>query len=173
MQSKFAYTHPESVHAQKNCKNMCKIHVVYRFICFWGQEFQKCNQNFHTLAQGLCTCKTIAKMCAKYMLYIDLYDVFWGQEFQKCNQNFYKLAQGPCTCKKNLQKCVQYTCCISIYMFLGSSISKMQPKLSYTCPGPMHMQKKIAKMCAKFMLYIDLYVLEPRISKMQPKILLN
>ena len=79
-------------------------------------------------------------------------------------------------CTKKLQNCVQNTCCVSIYMFLGS-ISKMQPKLSYTCPGPMHMQKKILKcvqntccvspmhmqkknlkMCAKYMLCIDLYV---------------
>jgi len=42
-------------------------------------------------------------------------------------------------------------------MILGPRISKMQPKLLYTCPGPVDMQK-IAKMCAKYMLYINLYV---------------
>ena len=86
MQSKFAYTYPETVHAQKNGKNVCKIHVVYRFTCFWGQAFQKCNQNFHTLAQGPCTCKKIAKMCAKYMLYIDL-NVFEAKNFKNATKN--------------------------------------------------------------------------------------
>ena len=66
-----------------NCKNMCKIHVVYRFICFWGQEFQKCNQNFHTLAQGPCTCKNVCKIHVVYR-----FICFWIQEFQNCNQKF-------------------------------------------------------------------------------------
>jgi len=127
MQSKFAYTHPGPVHAQKNCKNVCKIHVVYRFICFWGQEFQKCNQNFHTHAQGLCTCKKIAKMCAKYMLYIDLY-VFRAKNFKNATKTFIHLPRAHAHAKK-LQKCVQNTCCISSYMFLEPRISKMQPKI--------------------------------------------
>ena len=76
----------------RNCKNMCKIHVVYRFICFCGQEFQKCNQNYHTLAQGLCTCKKIAKICAKYMLYIDLY-VFGAKNFKNATKNSAKFNQ--------------------------------------------------------------------------------
>ena len=105
------------------------------------------------------------------MKYIKI-GVFGAKDFENAVKICVHLSRARARAKK-LQKYVQNTCCISIYMFLGSSISKMQPKLSYTCPGPMHMQKKIAKMCAKFMLYIDLYVLEPRMSKMQPKILLN
>ena len=51
MQPKISYTCPGPVHMQKNCKNVCKIHVIYRFICFWSQEFQKCNQKFCIINQ--------------------------------------------------------------------------------------------------------------------------
>ena len=92
MQPKLSYTCPGPVHMQKNCKKMCKIHVVYRFICFWGQEFQKCNQNFYTLAQGPCTCKKNCKnVCKIHVVY--RFICFWGQEFQKCNQKFCKINQ--------------------------------------------------------------------------------
>ena len=68
----------------KNGQNYLKDffrHEIHQNRGFWGQEFQKCNQNFHTLSQVLCTCKKIAKMCAKYMLYIDLY-VFGAKDFK-------------------------------------------------------------------------------------------
>ena len=145
------------------------------------------------------------------MKYIKI-GVFGAKDFENAVKICVHLSRARARAKK-LQKYVQNTCCISIYMFLGPRISKVQPKLSYTCPGPVHMQKN-CKMCAKYMLYIDLYVfgaknfknvtktfihlprahahanklqkcvqntcnisiymfLEPRISKMQPKILHN
>ena len=52
MQSKLSYTCPVPVHAKKNCKKVCKIHV-YLFIWFWGQGFQKCNEKICKLTSVL------------------------------------------------------------------------------------------------------------------------
>ena len=102
------------------------MHEIHQNRGFWGQGFRKCSQNLRTLIQGPCTRKKIAKICAKYMLYIDLY-VFGAKNFKNATKTFIQLPRA-CAHAKKLQKCVQNTCCISIYMFLELRISKMQPK---------------------------------------------
>ena len=111
----------------KNGQNYFKDlfkHEIHLNRGFWGQGFKKSSQNFCTLVQCPCTRKKIAKMCAKYMLYIDLY-VFWAKDFKNATKIFVNLPTARARAKK-LQKCMQNTCCISIYMFLGPRISKMQ-----------------------------------------------
>ena len=113
----------------KNGQNYFKDlfkHEIHLNRGFWGQGFKKSSQNFCTLVQCPCTRKKIAKMCAKYMLYIDLY-VFWAKDFKNATKIFVNLPTARARAKK-LQKCMQNTCCISIYMFLGPRISKMQQK---------------------------------------------
>ena len=50
--AKIVYIYPVRVHAPKFSK-MCAKFMLYIecFICFWGQGFQKCDQNFRTLTQ--------------------------------------------------------------------------------------------------------------------------
>ena len=72
--------------------------------------------------------KKNAKMCAKYMLYIDLC-VFWAKDFKNATKIFVNLPTDRARAKK-MQKCVQNTCCISIYMFFGPKISKMRLNFS-------------------------------------------
>jgi len=107
---KLSYTCSGPMHMQKNCKNVCKIHDVYQFKCFWSQEFKICNQNFHTLAQGPCTFKQICKNVCKYMLHFDLY-VFGARNFKNATKTFIQLLRVHAHGKK-LQKCVQNTCWI-------------------------------------------------------------
>ena len=49
MLPKLSYNCSGSMHMEKNCKNVCKIHVEYRFICFWSQEFQNANNQFNSI----------------------------------------------------------------------------------------------------------------------------
>ena len=118
--------------------------IIYLIL---GSRISKMQPKISYTCPGPVHMQKNCKMCAKYMLYIDLY-VFGAKNFKNVTKTFIHLPRAHAHAKK-LQKCVQNTCCISIYMFLGSSISKMQPKLSYTCPGPMHMQKKLQKCVQK------------------------
>ena len=85
------------------------------------------------------------------MKYIKI-GVFGAKDFENAVKICVHLSRARARAKK-LQKCMQNTCCISIYMFLGPRISKMQPKLSYTCPGPVHMQKNCKNVCKIHVVY--------------------
>jgi len=77
----------------------------------WGQGFQKCSQNLRTLIQRPCMHKKIAKMCAKYMLCIDLH--VFGVHFKNATKTFIHLPRAHAHAKKNFKMCAKYMLCIA------------------------------------------------------------
>ena len=92
------------------------MHEIHQNRGFWGQRFRKCSQNLNTLIQGPCTRKKIAKICAKYMLYIDLY-VFGAKNFKNATKTFIHLPRAHAHAKKIAKMCAKYMLYIDLYVF--------------------------------------------------------
>ena len=163
MQSKFAYTHPEPMHMQKKLQkyvqNTCCI-LIYMFL---GPRISKIQPKISFTCPGPVHMQKIAKMCAKYMLYIDLY-VFGAKNFKNATKTFIHLPRACAHAKKNRKNvCKIHVSFIeSIQFFIINSLFDSSAILFkhsfliivYTSPFYFQTLKKIA--CSLFSYFICL-----------------